>query len=52
VTEVDQKTSKAVVVERLAPFQRLFLCRRVEPPTLTDPALRAPAAEPPAPRID
>ena len=26
--------------------------RRVELPTLTDPALRAPAAEPPAPRID
>lgn len=52
VTDVDQKTSKAVVVERLAPFQRLFLCRRVDPPTLADPALRAPSAEPPAPRID
>lgn len=52
VTDVDQKTSKAVIVERAAPFQRLYLCRRVEPPTLADPALRLPTPEPPAPRID
>jgi curli biogenesis system outer membrane secretion channel CsgG len=52
VTDVDQKTSKAAIIERVAPFQRLYLCRRVEPPTLTDPALRALPAEPPAPRID
>ena len=52
VTEVDQKTSKAVVTERAGPIERLQLCRRVAPPTLTDPALRPAAAEPPAPRID
>lgn len=49
VTEVDLKTSKAVVIEKTGPIERLAICRRAEQPSLTDPKLKAPA---PAPKID
>lgn len=52
VTEVDQKTSKAVVVEKDGEIERLYLCRRVELPTLQDPSLKRSGGEPPAPTID
>lgn len=52
VTEVDQKTSKAVVLEKAGEIERLSLCRRVAPPTLDDPALKRSGGEPPAPSID
>lgn len=52
VTEVDQKTSKAVVIEKHGEIERLSLCRRIEAPTLSDPALRPAGSEPPAPKID
>jgi hypothetical protein len=52
VTEVDQKTSKAVVIEKHGEIERLSLCRRIEAPTLSDPALRSSSSEPPAPKID
>lgn len=52
VSEVDQKTSKAVVLEKVSEIQRLSLCRRVAPPTLADPALKQSGSEPPAPKID
>jgi hypothetical protein len=52
VTEVDQKTSKAVVLEKISEIARLSLCRRVEPPTLQNPALKQSGGEPPAPKID
>lgn len=52
VTEVDQKTSKAVVVEKMGEIERLSLCRRIAPPTLDDPSLKRSSSEPPAPKID
>ncbi len=52
VTEVDQKTSKAVVIEKEGAIERLYLCRRIEPPTLEDPSLKRSGGEPPAPKID
>jgi len=52
VTDVDQKTSKAVVLEKLSDIARLSVCHRVEPPTLDNPALKASGGEPPAPKID
>ncbi len=52
VTEVDQKTSKAVVVEKSGEIERLNLCRRIDPPTLADPSLNRTGSEPPAPKID
>lgn len=52
VTEVDQKTSKAVVVEKAGPIERLSICRRVAPPTLENPALKRSGGEPPAPKLD
>jgi curli biogenesis system outer membrane secretion channel CsgG len=52
VTEVDQKTSKAVVVEKVGEIERLSLCRRMAPPTLDNPALKRSGGEPPAPTID
>jgi len=52
VTEVDQKTSKAVIVEKMGDIARLSLCRRIAPPTLDDPALKQSRSEPPAPAID
>jgi hypothetical protein len=48
VTEIGQRTSKAVVVEQTAPIQRLAVCRRVKAPTLQG---SQPATQPP-PRID
>jgi len=52
VVEVAQKTSKAVVVEKTGEIERLSLCRRIEAPTLSDPALKSSGGEPPAPKID
>ncbi len=52
VTDVDQKTCKAVVVEKVSDIARLSVCHRVEPPTLDNPALKKTGGEPPAPKID
>ena len=49
VVEVDQKTSKAVILEKVSPIQRLSICRRTEAPTLDDPLKRQGSA---APKID
>ncbi|HBA85063.1 MAG TPA: hypothetical protein DCZ95_13305 [Verrucomicrobia bacterium] len=50
VTEVDNKTSKGVIVDRAGTIERLSICRRVENPTLEDPQLKKGPS--PAPKID
>ncbi len=47
VSEVGQKTSKAAIVDKMAPLKTLSICRRVNDPT----AVVTPAA-PSAPKID
>jgi len=47
VTEIGQRTSKAVIVEQTAPIQRLYVCRRTAAPTRDNtPKMQAP------PKID
>ena len=48
VTEVDQKTCKAEILEKVGEIQRLSICRRIAPPSLTPqlkPAETAPNIE-------
>lgn len=47
VSEIGQRTSKAVVMEQTAPIERLYVCRRTQAPTRQT----MPASQPP-PRID
>jgi len=50
VTEVDSKTSKGIITDRVGSISRLSICHRVENPTLEDPRLKQSPS--PAPKID